>query len=209
MTKHTGTQNQTHREVGQRRIAAGDARTILMRRRYEAPIADVWAACTDPDRLSRFFLRPTGDLREGGSFSLEGNASGDIVRCDPPHRLSLTWVYADRPVDEVELRLSPTDDGATVFELEHASILRMVTLDDGREVDVVLNDPISGIFGLGTGWELSLITLDLYLRGQMPDDPAAFMESPDLPAIIDECGRGWAAAVAVAGSAAGDLTASR
>jgi hypothetical protein len=35
----------THREVGRRRIAAGEARTALMRRRYEAPIEEVWDAC--------------------------------------------------------------------------------------------------------------------------------------------------------------------
>jgi Activator of Hsp90 ATPase homolog 1-like protein len=57
----------THREVGSRRIAAGEARTALMRRRYDAPVEDVWDACTDPDRISRWFIKPTGDLRPGGT----------------------------------------------------------------------------------------------------------------------------------------------
>ena len=48
----------THREVGCRRIGAGEARSALMRRRYDAPIEDVWDAITDPDRIGRWFLKP-------------------------------------------------------------------------------------------------------------------------------------------------------
>jgi hypothetical protein len=74
----------THREIGRRRIASGEeVRTVLIRRRYDAPIQDVWEACTDPERLSRWFLPVTGDLRVGGRFSLQGNAGGEILRCDP------------------------------------------------------------------------------------------------------------------------------
>jgi hypothetical protein len=72
---------ETHREGGRRRIAAGEARTALIRRRYDASIEDVWEACTDPDRMGRWFIKPKGDLR-GGTFSLEGNAR----RRDPPVR---------------------------------------------------------------------------------------------------------------------------
>ncbi len=48
MTDIAGSLTTTHREVGSRRIATGEARTALMRRRYDAPIEDVWDACTDP-----------------------------------------------------------------------------------------------------------------------------------------------------------------
>jgi uncharacterized protein YndB with AHSA1/START domain len=66
----------TERAVGHRRIAAGEARTALIRRRYHATVEDVWEACTDPVRLSRWFPKVSGDLRVGGRFSIEGNASG-------------------------------------------------------------------------------------------------------------------------------------
>lgn len=79
-------------------------------------------------------------------------------------------------------------------------MLRTVALDDAREVDVVLSDLATDIFGLGTGWDFPLIALDAYLRGEMPDDPSSFMESPGIPGIIDECGRGWAVAAAAAGA---------
>ncbi len=87
----------TDREAGYRRIGAGEARTALLRRRYDASIEDVWDACTDPERLSRWFMKPTGDLRVGGTYQLEGNAGGEILRCEPPRALTVTWGYPGRP----------------------------------------------------------------------------------------------------------------
>jgi uncharacterized protein YndB with AHSA1/START domain len=151
------------REVRHRRIGAGEARVAVIRRRYAAPVDDVWNACTVPDRLDRWFLPVSGDLRAGGTFALAGNAGGEIRRCEPPHRLSLTWVYGDRPVDEVELTLTPDGDG-TLLELEHATVLGEVEYE-GTLVDVIA--------GVGAGWELPLHNaLPAYLRGELPDRPA-------------------------------------
>jgi uncharacterized protein YndB with AHSA1/START domain len=80
MTDSANSLTEIQREVGRKRIAAGEARTAVLRRRYDAAIEDVWDACTDPGRINRWFLPVTGDLRVGGRFSLEGNASGEIVR---------------------------------------------------------------------------------------------------------------------------------
>jgi hypothetical protein len=41
------------REVGSGRIAAGEGRQIRLRRTYDAPIADVWDALTNPERITR------------------------------------------------------------------------------------------------------------------------------------------------------------
>ena len=65
MTDISSSQTEIHREVGRRQIAAGEARTALLRRRYDAPIEDVWDACTDPVRLARWLLPVSGDLENG------------------------------------------------------------------------------------------------------------------------------------------------
>ena len=180
----------TFREVGRRRIAAGEARTAVLRRAYDAPVEDVWSACTEPERLNRWFLAVSGDLREGGRFSLAGNAGGEIVRCEPPHRLELTWVYGDRPVDEVRLRLAPADGGGTALELEHATVSTEVEWE-GRMLDVIP--------GVGSGWELPLAwALPAYLRGALPDTPAAdwYEATPEHLAFADASAKAWAALVA-------------
>lgn len=33
----------------------------------------------------------SGELRVGGAFQLEGNAGGEILACEPPNLVRLTW----------------------------------------------------------------------------------------------------------------------
>jgi len=184
MTNDTTSTPGTHREVRRRSIGAGDARTALIRRRYDAPIEDVWDACTSPERLARWLSPVTGDLRVGGSFQMQGNAGGEILRCEAPRLLLVTWVYGDRPADEVELRLTPDGDG-TVLELEHATVAEHAPMMiDGRPVDAIL--------GVGIGWELPLTySLDLHLRGRLPESPPEM--TPDIEAAMGQIAGAWSA----------------
>jgi uncharacterized protein YndB with AHSA1/START domain len=188
MTDETTSTTATHREVRRRRIPAGDARTALIRRHYDAPIEDVWDACTNPERLRRWLSPVTGDLRAGGAFQMEGNAGGEILRCERPRLLTVSWVYGDRPADEVELRLHPGADGGTVLELEHASVVEHAPMTiDGRPVDAIL--------GVGIGWEMPLTySLDRYLRGRLT--PAPTGESPaEYEAVAGRLAQAWTALV--------------
>jgi uncharacterized protein YndB with AHSA1/START domain len=189
---------ETARAIGHRRIAAGEARTAIIRRWYDAAIEDVWDACTTPGRIARWFLPVTGELRLGGTFHLKGNASGEVLHCEPPRLLRVSWAYDNRPTDEVELRLSPGADGTTLLEIKHASVSRLVDLD-GRPVDPFLNDLKTGIWGAGIGWEMPLTyRLPLELRGELTGPP------PDEPTPEDReraarLGRAWVAVVAASG----------
>jgi uncharacterized protein YndB with AHSA1/START domain len=58
-------------------------RSVRQRRRYDAPVEDVWDACTNPERIRRWFLPLRGDLGPGGSYQLEGNVGGEVLRCVP------------------------------------------------------------------------------------------------------------------------------
>src|SRR5690242_16423477 len=116
--------NAVHREVGRREFPSGAGRTVVLRRTYDAPIEDVWDAVTNPERLNRWFLPVTGDFRLGGKYQLEGNAGGEILRCEPPRLLAVTWIFGDPEqagASEVEVRLASGTDGDTVFELVHAA----------------------------------------------------------------------------------------
>jgi len=190
MTDIAGSLTTTHREVGSRRIAAGEARTALIRRRYDAPIEDVWDACTDPERISRWFIKPKGDLRAGGTYQLEGNTSGEILRCEPPRLLRVSWSYSGRPVDELKLRLSLGEDGGTVLELEHASVAEVF----------ITNDPETGTWGIGAGWEAPLDYLGKFLRGELPDAPAAqwWEPTPEDAELGNRRGHAWAAVIEAA-----------
>src|SRR3990170_3669274 len=70
-----------------------ELRLLTVRRTYDATAEDVWDALTTRERIPRWMLPITGDLEVGGRFQLEGNAGGEILACDRPERLSITWEY--------------------------------------------------------------------------------------------------------------------
>lgn len=185
ITDQTGSLDAVERAMGRRLIPDGQARTAILRRRFPAEPEDVWHAITTPERLNRFFLPVSGDLREGGHYSLEGNANGEILRCEPPRLLRLQWIPpGGGHHDQVEIRLVPDGSNATLLELEHASV-----------ADVFLTDPDTGCYGVGIGWEAPLHFLDQHLRARLPDAPATDWYIPDETRereYADVRGRAWA-----------------
>lgn len=152
--------NAIRREVGSRTLEAGEARVATITRTYDAAPDDVWDACTNPERIRRWFLPVSGELREGGRYALEGNASGTIERCDPPRSFGATWEYGGE-VSWIELRLAPADGGGTRFELEHVA-----HVDDDRWEQF-------GPGAVGVGWDLGLMGLAQHLASGEAVDPAA------------------------------------
>jgi uncharacterized protein YndB with AHSA1/START domain len=174
-----------YREVGERR--AGEAVGVLMRRSYGAAIEDVWSAVTDPERMRRWFLPISGDLRVGGSFQLEGNAGGEILTCEPPTLLRVTF---GGPTSVVELRLSANGD-ETILELEHV-------------VPLEIAQTAAGALYVGPGWDGALMGLDLYLRGEAPADPRAAANSLEVQEFSKQSLHAWIAAVESSGAAGAD-----
>jgi uncharacterized protein YndB with AHSA1/START domain len=148
------------REVGSRTLEAGEARTVTVARVYETDLEDLWDACTNPERIPRWFLPVSGELKLGGRYQLEGNASGTIERCDPPRSFAATWEYGG-DVSWIELRLTPENSGRTRFELEH-----IAHVDDERAAQF-------GPGAVGVGWDLALIGLALYVASGEAMDRAA------------------------------------
>jgi len=140
------------RQVGSRTLAAGEARTLTVTRVYDTPHEDLWDACTNPDRLPRWFLPVSGDLRPGGRYEFQGNASGTIERCEPPHGLAATWEYGGQ-TSWVELRLTPVSGCGTRFALEH-----IAHVDDELWAQY-------GPGAVGIGWDQAVLGLTLHLAG--------------------------------------------
>jgi len=138
------------RRVGSRTLEAGEARTITVSRVYDTSPEDLWDACTDPERIARWFLPISGDLRPGGRYELEGNASGTIERCEPPHSVDATWEYGGE-VSWIELRLTPESGDRTRFTLEHVAHVADEFWDQ------------FGPGAVGVGWDQAVLGLSLYL----------------------------------------------
>jgi uncharacterized protein YndB with AHSA1/START domain len=179
------------RVVGDRQVPTGRAHSVLLRRTYDATVEDVWSACTDPERLRRWFLPVSGDLRLGGGYQLEGNAGGTILRCEPPNLLKVTWVLGEpkeTDFSEVELRLHPARDGGTLLELEHAAV-----------VDPGFWDQY-GPGAVGVGWDLTLLGLALHLAGEVIEDHTAWEVSPEGRRVATQSSEAWGAAYRASGA---------
>ncbi len=175
--------NATHREIGNHPVGDGEGRSLLLRRTYDAPIEDVWSACTNPDRISRWLAPIDGDLRLGGAYQLKDNASGTILRCEEPHLIKVTWALGEGMLTEVEVRLARGEAGGTVMELEHSSPAEIVD-------ELVRSYGPGGTIGIGGGWDLTLLGLDLFLRGA-EFDPATWEDTPEAKDFATRSCHAW------------------
>jgi uncharacterized protein YndB with AHSA1/START domain len=177
-----------HREVSTRSAEGGEVVSALLRRGYDAPIEDVWDAVTDPNRIKRWFMPVSGDLREGGDFQLEGNASGRILRCEPP-RLLRAMFGAETSI--VELRLVTDREGSTTLELEHT-------------VPIEMAGSGAGALYVGPGWDGALMALGLHLAGHVAADPVAAANSQETVEFNKESVRVWRSVIEKSGTAGPD-----
>jgi uncharacterized protein YndB with AHSA1/START domain len=178
------------REVSRQHTERGETVAVTLHRRYPADQADVWQAITDPDRVRRWFLPLTGDLREGGSFQLEGHAGGDIVTCDPPRHLLVTFGGETSIVDVI---LSG-DGQRTLLKLTHS-------------VPIELAGSGAGALYVGPGWDGALLGIARYLAGEVIDDPVAAANSSEMQDFNLSSIKEWVATIEASGTAGGDAIA--
>lgn len=114
---------------------------------------DLWDALTSPDRIPRWFMPVSGDLKTGGHYQLEGNAGGKITRCDPPEAFDVTWEWGEN-ISWVRVRLD-IHDGGTRLTLEHIMLKDEASEEHWRKY---------GPGATGVGWDLSFVALDQHLR---------------------------------------------
>jgi len=165
------------------------AKVVTAARTYPTSINDLWEAVTDIDRIPRWFAPVTGDLHEGGRFQVEGNAAGEVLTCDPPHRFDITWEFGGTTSwVTVELSGEPDADEARL-ELRHVAHVP---------------DDLWDQFGpgaVGVGWDLALMGLDRHLVSDTAVDHAEaerWTGSADGRAFITAASSGWREA-AIAG----------
>ncbi|WP_174184270.1 SRPBCC family protein [Nocardia barduliensis] len=158
-------------------------RIAVARRRYPTDRADLWDALTDIERIPRWFLPISGDLRVGGRYQTEGNAGGVVEQCDAPELFAVTWEMGPQ-VSWLTVRLTPAGDG-TELELAHEA-----------PVDPEFWSQY-GPGAVGVGWDLALMGLGLHLSSGAPVDAAealAFPLTPEGVAFIRAAALDWAEA---------------
>ncbi|MGY1848303.1 MULTISPECIES: SRPBCC family protein [unclassified Blastococcus] len=176
------------REVRTASRDGAPTRIAVATRTYRADRAEVWGALTDAERLPRWFLPVSGDLRPGGRYQLEGNAGGVVERCSEPESFAVTWEFGGM-VSWLQVDLTPSD-GGTALELRH---------------EAPVDPEFWAQFGpgaVGVGWDLALMGLGLHLESGAPVDPqltATFGLTPEGVEFVRRAASGWGDAAAADG----------
>ena len=190
-----GTQiNAVRRTVGTRVLEAGEARTVTISQSYPATVDELWDACTNPERIPRWFLPISGELRVGGHYQLHGNASGTVERCEPPTSFAATWEVGERK-SWIEVRLSPEPGGRARLEIEHIALI-----DDATWMEF-------GPGAVGVGWDMALIGMVRHLGSDEVVDRGraqAWVASEDGRRFMSASSERWREASVEAGADAAD-----
>ena len=115
-------------------------------RRLAVPVAKVWAALTEPERLSDWLALATVDLRVGGTIELRWPEMGDanlgvIVELDPPRLFTFTWSEPDgAPGSVVRWELSEDTGGGCRLVLTNTLLRPSALIDIGVGWHVILDD---------------------------------------------------------------------
>ena len=164
------------------------ARAVILARNYGTSVDDLWDAVTNGERIPRWFLPISGELKLGGRYQFEGNAGGVITACEPPDYLAVTWEFGGS-VSWVEVRLAAEGTGRARLTLIHTA-----HLSDHWDT--------YGPGAVGVGWELGLLGLALHLaRPDAPKvDEATFAASPEGKAFVVGSSEAWGGASIAAGT---------
>jgi uncharacterized protein YndB with AHSA1/START domain len=139
-------------------------RAVRFERRYPARPEAVWAALTQPEKLSRWLADAVAfDERVGGRVDLRFGddsdqvARGAILAYEPPRVLEYEWHWPGQTSSSVRFELSP-DDGGTLLVLDHRGL------------------PRDAAPAYAAGWHAYLDRLGAQFDGDVPDWDARFSE---------------------------------
>lgn len=178
------------REITTREVDGAPARVLVATRTFNTTMDDLWDAFTNPERLPRWFLPVSGDFRLGGEYQIEGNASGEIVECEPPSRLGLTWEMHGQ-VSWVNVDLAEETEGVTRLRLEHVAHIPDDLWDQ------------YGAGAAGVGWDQALLGLDQHLSTDAavsPETAAEWIASDEGRAFVNRSSDAWCDASIAAGT---------
>jgi len=166
------------------------AKAIVASRVFATDPEDLWDALTNPERLPRWFLPVTGELKLGGRYQFEGNAGGTVTECAPPSHVALTWEFGGS-TSWVSVQLAPEGAG-TLLTLRHVAHLSSHWEEYGPGAT-------------GVGWEGSFVGLAGHLQDAeradlSPEQAHAWMTSSEARGLYRASSDGWARAAIANGA---------
>ncbi|MGQ7786094.1 polyketide cyclase [Nesterenkonia sp. K-15-9-6] len=197
------------REVPFRQRDDGVLATTRLAQTFPISAVELWACCTAEGRLAQWFAPVAGELRLGGRFTVEGNASGTVERCVPPGdggagEMQLSWEFGE-DVSQLVVRCGQAvaDDVVSGGSGDHSGGRERSRLVVEHRGLVPLDfwadyGPGAG----GVGWDLALLGLAHHLRtgSTVPAEQSLWVTTPAAGEFIAGSSDAWGRAAVVAGS---------
>ena len=101
---------------------------ITKKKHFKSPVSKVWAAITEEEQLSQWFMQAKFKAEVGYTFEFQdeprgkwdGRLWGDVTEVVAERKLSYTWIGNQmKRKTQVTWTLSPTPDNGTEVVLEH------------------------------------------------------------------------------------------
>ena len=129
-----------------------DAQQVSITWLLNAPQDAVWAGLTNPRALPHWLGTVTSGQFVPGDVVIVEHAedyfcSSRILDCEPGRLLSMTWKFADEPLSQLQIVLTPGGASGTQLALTHCGL--------GDEMSAYL-----------PGWQTHLLYLEAFLLGQ-------------------------------------------
>jgi len=162
--------------------------TVMLTRRYDTDVEDLWDALTNSKRIARWFLPIEGDLKVGGKYQLKGNAGGTITACVPPAHFAATWEFGGG-ISWIEVKVA-AEGGKARLTLEHTAVLEAHWNQFGPGA-------------VGIGWDLAVMGLGRYVAAGAAMDHTtaeAWMGSANGKDFMSHSGELWCAAHVTSGA---------
>lgn len=174
------------REVADRVRDGKPVKVVVMARTYDTDVDDLWDALTDPARIPRWFAPVTGDLKLGGRYQVQGNASGTILRCEPSKVFDISWEFAGA-TSWVTVTLA-ADGGGARLTLEHSMPAEHLDSEHWQKF---------GPGAVGVGWDLSFFGLGRHFEtggAKPPEADPAWMATDEAKVFMRGSADAWGAA---------------
>ena len=132
--------------------ADGEGWRLTFVRRFDAPIEEIWAAITEPDRLADWLSETKIEPRVGGKIEIDFGsdevAGGDIRVFDPPRAFEFEWEKSGGGISSIVRFELATEGQGTVLTLTHS------------------RQSAQTVRGTCAGWHAQLEMLVATLRGE-------------------------------------------
>jgi uncharacterized protein YndB with AHSA1/START domain len=178
------------RSVGTSATKTGVAHVVTISQSYDTDAEDLWDAVTSIERIPRWFLPVTGDLKVGGSYQLEGHARGTVLTCDPPNNFTATWEYGDN-VSAINVSVTSDSPDRARLVIEHT-----IGVDDEHWREF-------GPGAVGIGWDSMVLGLAIHVATGESIDPSfgpQWMATEAGRRFLTLAGEAWHSANVTAGA---------